>query len=71
MDAVNVILGALQWLQSGQRWNMITLAFCIVAVAYVVAKVVRRIHDDRQAARAVVSDSMRIAARRYHDTAWS
>ena len=71
MQVVELLSEASRWLRDAERWNIITLVICLAALTYVVARMVLRAREERAAAHAMVSDSLRIAARRYHESAWS
>ncbi|HZT19957.1 MAG TPA: hypothetical protein VFA23_11180 [Dongiaceae bacterium] len=71
MDLPHWIAGFPAWLPVAQQWNLLAGVVCLAILAFVVARMVRRARDEREAARAVASDGLRIMARRYHETSWS
>ena len=71
MDMVNFVSAASEWLQNGERSNILTLLICAGALAYVAVRIARRMQAEREAARAAANDVMRVTARRYHESAWS
>jgi hypothetical protein len=70
MGILNLVEGLLIRVGMGD-WNAIILVICILAAAYVIVLMIRRAKAQHDAARAAIRDSLRIAARRYHDSAWN
>ena len=70
MDILNLIEGLPIRLGMGE-WNAIMLAICILAAAFVIVLMIRRAKAQHDAARAAIQDSLRSAARRYHESAWN